>query len=257
LIPSTIFRLKYLEQLIIENTCFSPCNRPKIPSHIECLASSLTELSIYDTKITHLPNQIGKLINLQVLKLSNTGLKSLPHSIGDLSSLTILYLPNNNLESLPITIKNLRLLKQITLSNNPYLHSVQPLNGLPSLSILDTRHCPIKRIPRHLPQLTDLSMTNNSLTKITGIQTLGTETNSKKMFYFDMNSIESVPPQIRQVKNLFRLNLNDNKLETLPSDIYNMSTLQFLFVNNNFLSDNELKKIFIQFKILFKSKAKH
>ncbi len=89
------------------------------------------------------------------------------------------------------------------------------------------------------------------------IQTLGSETNSKKMFYFDMNSIESVPPQIRQVKNLFRLNLNDNKLETLPSDIFNMSTLQFLSVNNNFLSDNELKIIFIQFKILFKSKPKH
>ncbi len=143
-IPSTIFGLIQLKQLEIRNTCFFPCNKTTIPSDIQCLAFSLTELGIYNTKITHLPDTIGELHNLTTLKLSNIGLTSLPDTIGNLSSLTLLYLPNNNLTSLPITIRCLELLRELTLSNNPYLHSIEPINNLPSLRILDTRHCSIE-----------------------------------------------------------------------------------------------------------------
>ena len=246
-IPPTIFGLTYLKRLEIRNTCFFPCNHAQIPSEIECLTSSLTELSIYNTKITHLPKEIGKLVHLQVLKLSNTGLMSLPDSIGDLSSLTMLYLPNNNLKSLPESIKNLRSLRQLTLTNNRYLHSIEPLNGLPSLSTLDTRHCPIPVLPQNLPQLTDLYMSNNSLTKLAAIETLGTATNSKKSFYFDMNSIESVPPQIQEVNNLFWLNLNQNKLKDLPTNIFNIITLSYLNIQRNDFDPRNLKTIVFNF----------
>jgi Leucine-rich repeat (LRR) protein len=246
-IPSTIFGLTYLKRLEIRNSCFFPCNRPQVPSEIECLRSSLTELSIYDTKITQLPNEIGKLVHLQVLKLSNTGLMSLPDSIGDLSSLAFLYLPNNNLKSLPKTIKNLRSLQQLTLSNNRYLHSIEPLNGLPSLRILDTRNCRILVLPQNLPQLTDLYMSNNSLTKLAAIETLGTATNNKKSFYFDMNYIESVPPQIQEVKNLFWLTLNQNKLKDLPTDIFKVTTLSYLNIQRNDFDQRDLKTIVFNF----------
>jgi len=246
-IPSTIFGLTYLKRLEIRNTCFFPCNLPQIPSEIVCLTSSLTELSIYDTKITQLPNEIGKLVHLQVLKLSNTGLMSLPDSIGDLSSLIMLYLPNNNLKSLPETIKNLRSLQHITLTNNRYLHSIEPLNGLPSLRILDTRHCPIPVLPQNLPQLTDLYMSNNSLTKLAAIETLGTATNSRKSFYFDMNYIESIPAQIQQVKNLFRLKFNQNKLKYLPIDIFNITTLSYLNIQHNEFDHRDIKTIVSNF----------
>ena len=206
---STIFALQQLKRLEIRNTCFRPCNRSSIPSRIECLASSLTELSIADTKITHLPYEIGNLLLLKTLKLSNTGLMSLPSTIGRLSALTILYLPNNHLHSLPITIRQLRSLQQLTLSNNPALHSVEPINTLPSLMILDTRNCPIEFLPRDLPQLTTLYMSNNSLTYLTGIETLGTQTNRRKSFYFDRNPIRFISPRIRHIKNLVRLHLDD------------------------------------------------
>ena len=67
----------------------------------------------------------------------------------------------------------LRSLQQLTLSNNPYLRSVQSLNGHPSLKILDTKNCPIELIPRNLPQLTTLHMSNNNLTTLIHIETLG------------------------------------------------------------------------------------
>jgi Leucine-rich repeat (LRR) protein len=172
---------------------------------------------------------------------------SLPDSIGDLSSLAFLYLPNNNLKSLPKTIKNLRSLQQLTLSNNRYLYSIEPLNGLPSLRILNTRHCPILVLPQNLPQLTDLYMSNNSLTKLAAIETLGTATNNKKSFYFDMNYIESVPPQIQEVKNLFWLTLNQNKLKDLPTDIFKVTTLSYLNIQRNDFDQRDLKTIVFNF----------
>jgi len=124
---------------------------------------------------------------------------------------------------------------------------VEPLNGLPSLSILDTRNCPIEILPRNLPQLTDLDMRNNSLTKLTGIQTLGKETNKRKFFYFDMNSIKSVPPQIQYVRNLSRLHLYQNELDNLPTDIFNITTLSYLNIQRNDFSPEDLKTIVSKF----------
>ncbi len=246
-IPLTIFGLKNLEYLEIRNTYFFSCKDSTIPSNIQCLASSLTELGIYDTNITHLPNSIGKLIHLKTLKLSNTGLMSLPDTIGDLSSLTILYLPNNNLKSLPITITKLLLLQELTLRNNPYLHSIEPINNLPSLRMLDTRHCPIEILPENLSQLTTLYMSNNNLTTLTGIETLGDGTDIRKLMYFGKNHIRYISPGIDQVKNLCELHLNDNELHSLPTNIFNIPTLRYLSVYNNFINKNELQEISTRF----------
>jgi Leucine-rich repeat (LRR) protein len=222
-----------LERLKIKNTCFSPCNHPQLPPDIECFACSLTELRIEDTKITYLPKRIGKLIHLQVLELSNTGLESLPDSIGDLSSLEFLLLPKNNLKLLPRTMGNLKSLKQITLTDNPYLHSVQLLNGLPSLGTLYARHCSINYLPQNLPKLNTLDMTSNNLTTLIGIETLGNGIDTKKSFYFGKNHIQSVPLEIHQVKNLWWLKLNNNKLSDVPTDVYNITTLSYLNIKQN------------------------
>jgi Leucine-rich repeat (LRR) protein len=233
-ISPMIFRLKYLKRLEIRNACFFSCDLRQVPPDIQCLASSLIDLGIYDTKITHLPNEIGKLERLQILQVSNTSLISLPN-----------------------TIKNLRSLQQIILTNNPYLHSIEPLNGLPSLRILDTSRCSIEFLPKNLPQLTDLYMSNNKLKKLIGLETLGNGTKAEKYFRFDMNYIDFVSPTIRHVKNLVRLTLNDNRLKSLPLDIFEIPTLQRLFYHNNSLNDNELKKLSMKFNNSFRSKSKN
>jgi Leucine-rich repeat (LRR) protein len=247
-IPSTIFGLTHLKQLEVRNTCFSPCDEQEIPSEIQCLASSLTELGIYDTKITHLPNEITKLVRLKILKLSNTGLMSLPDAIGNLKFLVKLYLPKNDLKSLPDTIQDLQLLQELTLSNNPDLHSIESVTELSSLTFLDTRHCPIEILPRDLPKLTILYMSNNSLTNLNGIGTLGTGINTPKYFYFDQNFIQFIPPGIREIKYLRSLKLDHNKLKTLPKDIFNIPTLSHLDIRYNNFSRRDLKKFILKFR---------
>jgi leucine-rich repeat protein SHOC2 len=246
-VPSLIYCFKHLSKLEVVNTSF--CDfQYRLPVEIEYLAASLTHLYIYNTKITHLPKEINQLKRLKTFKLSNTGLRSLPDDIGYLSALNFLLLPDNNLTSLPVTMTNLRSLQRLTLSNNSNLRSVQSLNTHRSLRILDTRHCPIELIPRRLPQLTTLYMSNNNLTKLTGIETLGQATKNKKSFYFDRNHIRSVSSQIRHVRNLYRLNLNYNQLDNLPIDIFKITTLSYLNIQHNRFHPRDLKSIVSKFR---------
>ena len=245
-IPSIIYCLKHLQQLYVRNTSFCD-SKERLPAKFEYLASSLSHLGIYDTRITRLPRQIGKFKHLEFLELFNNSLRSLPSAIGNLSSLTFLSLSNNKLKSLPTTIANLRFLRQITLKNNVHLRSIQAINGLPSLITLDTRHCPIEHLPLYLPQLTNIHMSNNSLQDLDGIESLGNGTSKQKAYHFDKNQIRSIPPQIRFVNNLYWLNLNHNQLDNLPTDIFDILTLSHLYIRDNRFRPQEKKIIAAKF----------
>jgi len=246
-VPSLIYCLKHLTKLEIVNTSFPDIERG-FPDEIKFFASSLIDLHIYNTKITSLSNDISKLKRLQTITLSNTGLESLPDSIGDLPLLNFLILSNNSLSSLPMTMTKLGSLQQLTLNNNPSLRSVQSLNGHPNLRILETRHCPIELIPHNLPQLTALDMLNNNLTKLNGIETLGKANNNKKRFSFDQNRIETIAPQIANVRNLYWLNLCCNKLKVLPTDMYSITTLSHLNIRRNRFPPRDLDQMVRKFR---------
>jgi len=246
-VPSSIYCLKSLSLLKIVNTNFCYSNQ-RLPADIERLASTLTELYI-DTKMTHLPNEIGKLKRLHKISIVNAGLESLPNSIGDLSLLIFLILTNNSLSSLPTTMTNLRSLQHLKLSDNPNLRSIESLNGYPSLQFLDTRNCPIKILPKNLPQLMALYMTNNKLKHLNGIESLGKATDGKKTFDFDGNRIKTITPRISYVRKLSQLNLRCNLLEVLPTNIFNISTLELLDIKSNHIPDRDLKKYIAKFNV--------
>ncbi|CAF1371401.1 unnamed protein product [Adineta steineri] len=248
----TVFCLKSLQELHIRSTSFYEFQLDDnsiraLPSEIELLASSLKYLQVYDTPVAHLPEQIEKLRILKILILSNTGLLDLPNSIANLSSLEDLRLPQNKLTSLPTTLGNLQNMVIVQLDNNPELRSVQSLNGLPKLDSLYTYNCPIERLPSNLPRLRLLYMPGNNLTDLVNIRTLGNNTATSKYFYFSKNRINSVPPQIGDVRSLYLLDLNHNKLASLPSDLLNVTTLSQLDIRNNRFSTADLQMIVTKF----------
>jgi Leucine-rich repeat (LRR) protein len=249
-VPPSVFCLKDLQELYVRNTKFLDF-RDRFPIPIQLLPRSITRLTIQDTIVAHLTEQIGTLKRLQWLELSNTGLMNLSNSIGGLSSLIHLNLQNNKLTSLPTTIKNTRSLSVLELNNNPNLRSIQSLNGHPNLKVLRTYNCPIEHIPVNLPMLTDLSMSNNSLTDLFGIQTLGDKASGSKSFNFYGNSILHLSPQIRQVTDIYILNLDRNNLYSLPLAFLNVTKLNFLYIRNNDFSEKDLKEIVSRFKVTY------
>ena len=248
-IPLTLFALKHLQRLEIENTCFQPCHRHEIPVNIQCFAQSLIELHIANTNITRLPSQIGQLAKLQVLRLSNTSLGHLPATIGRLSSLTNLDLPNNHLKILPRTMQSLRLLEHITLTDNHGLRSIEPLNGLPSLRSVKGENCLIKELPRDLPQLTHLYLANNSLIHLEQISSLGRANPDPKSFYFQDNQITHLPIDINRIIHLERLKLNGNNLTILTRQIFQIATLLYLNIQCNDINQVRLEKYKVDFNL--------
>ncbi|UJR11585.1 hypothetical protein I4U23_015765 [Adineta vaga] len=253
-IPPTIFCLRSLQNLYIRNSSFytreqdATTNFP-LPIGTTHSLYSLRSLRIYDTPVTHLPEEISSLYNLETLELSNTGLVSLPSNIGRLTSLNHLSLIHQQFSTLPKTLMNLEKLFYLEISHNPNLHSLESLNGHRSIGILIVNHCGIEYLPDDLPNLSQLYLSYNKLTDLDGIRNLGYNTELKKVFYFDNNQIQSVSTGIRNVKNLHTLNLARNELTKLSPVIFNISTMRYLDIKDNHFNKVEQDIIIEKFKI--------
>lgn len=253
LIPSTIFCLQSLKYLFVSNTSFckdgnNESSICQLSPDVERLVS-LEELSIFDTKVTHIPASIGKLQRLKIFQVWNTDLVTLPDTFGGLQSLISVTISYSKMTSLPMAIGMIRSLQAIYLNNNVALRSIQSLNGLPNLTILSALNCSITRIPLNLPNVSYFYMSNNKLTNLNGIQTLGSATNDAKLFSFDMNQISTLPAQIGSTYKLTTLRVKDNKLTNLPSEMYDMKVLNYLDIRSNLFTATKLKDIVVKFKI--------
>ena len=228
-LPLTVFCLKYLSDFHIYNLNLSPSISDntsdfQLPPEIECLASSLRHVAIVNTTV-NLPEEIGNLKRLLEFTMVNTDLVSLPKTIANIKSLTT-----------------------IRLDRNLRLRSLESLSGLPNLGTLTAENCSIDRLPSNLPNLNYLRMSENNLTDIDGIGTLGYGTNISKTFDFSSNHIKYIQPEIRFVRHLYHLNLSKNQLTSLPREIFQIITLTVLDISNNLFDTKELNTILKTFK---------
>jgi Leucine-rich repeat (LRR) protein len=63
-----------------------------------------------------------------------------------------------------------------------------------------------------------------------------------------MNYIQSVPPGIREIKNLRWLKLDQNNLKNLPTNIFNITTLVHLDIQYNQFHPQNLKEFVSKFR---------
>lgn len=133
-LPKAVFKLMDLEVLDLS------------PEREACL----------DYKLTMVPSDIGKLLNLSTLMLDTNDLLQVPAEITLLTNLERLALSNNHLSELPSGFPRLKNLHSLHLANNKFEIFPEEICDITSLVFLDFCDNLIKALPKKISNLTKL-----------------------------------------------------------------------------------------------------
>src|SRR5260370_4797665 len=123
-------------------------SREDLLTLIELAAKSRqTFLDLSDRGIAELPNQIGKLVDLQIILLDNNRLTSLPESMCQLLNLQWLSLGDNLFNAFPPSIGNLPQLHELWLNGNRISQLPQTVAELANLQRIKLERNRLKTLP--------------------------------------------------------------------------------------------------------------
>ncbi|MCY6493974.1 COR domain-containing protein [Leptolyngbya sp. GGD] len=132
----------------------------------EALLSNEIGLDLSDLQLTTVPDELGQLVNLEVLILSNNQLTSVPAELGQLINLRGLDLSDNQLTTIPDELGQLVNLQLLVLSNNQLTtvpKFISCLSKLLGISLSDNLLIALPEFLKHLPNLQRLYLHNNKL----------------------------------------------------------------------------------------------
>ncbi|ESR35603.1 hypothetical protein CICLE_v10018419mg, partial [Citrus x clementina] len=248
-ISNSIFNLKSLSGIGICN-CSNLKGFSEFPfctideTRIERVSSStlrlksLSSLQIIDCKkLERLPDELGNLEALRVLKVEEAAIREVPESLSQLAFLSELKLKNcSELEYISSNIFKLKSFIYIEISNCSNLKSFPKIpscnidgsTGIerPSSSTLRSENC---------SSLVSLSSSLCMLKSLSSLQII----DCKKLERLPESlvkgtAIREVPESLGQLSTLVRLDLSTNNLERTPASLYQLSSIKYLkpFDNN-------------------------
>lgn len=180
-----------------------------------------------------LPKSIGNLTQLEILKISKANILELDEQIGKLKNLNLLKLDYcTSLTKISSNLTNLKKLENIEINNCSSLSNL-PTNliTLPKLESLECNYnLNLKLVPSDVNkchQDLKVSLTNLNLTSI------------------GLKNISWCPEDFKHLSSLQRLNLSQNNFEKIPEEIELLSSLTHLIIeacpNLTFIPKNILK----------------
>lgn len=204
--------------------------------------STLTKLNLSNNSISYLPDLEDRPYQLKQLNLSGNLLEQLPARIGQLSLLEELYVDGNNLAYLPVTLGNCSGLKVLDCHTQSYVQSYDANKNGNEKYITkkdgEKRANHIKQLPAGLANATKLEKLNLSGNQGIDQQSVFDVILSVPRPYFSVDvsgtGITALPASARWGKMTFsELNLNNNKLNTLPAEFASIPTFSGITLNNN------------------------
>lgn len=204
-------------------------------------------ISILDTNIKELSENIGNLNLLKILSCSSTNIQSIPECIGNCQLLQDLYLFDNPcLYSLPVSLKNCIRIKYISISNCNFYEFPKVLCELKNIVDLDISRNQINNIPDEISNLKELEFLKCNNTKIISLPESIKYCEKLKEFHAKFSYLEKLPLNIGDFKELSYLDLQGTKIRTLPDTIGNCSSLERLYLN--YTSLENLPKSLVKLK---------
>ncbi|GFO09460.1 malignant fibrous histiocytoma-amplified sequence 1-like protein [Plakobranchus ocellatus] len=204
----------------------SECNLPHVPPAIFRM-TSLRVLDLSRNKVNILLPEIGQLTQLVKLNLQQTNITSLPPELAYCQELQEIYLWGNSVETLPETLPEMPNLRVLALNYRSFCGVVDPyMENLLKKGQIKSEHIPMVVFELPALQVLDLESTKlNTLPEIYNIQL--------REFYLCKNFLQTIPPSIYSLKYLRVLDMSRNLLSTLPEDIGRLKGLKVLRLSGN------------------------
>ncbi|XP_008851141.1 extracellular matrix protein 2 isoform X2 [Nannospalax galili] len=266
-LPSTLEELKINDNNLqaIEEESLSDLNQLVT---LELEGNNLSEINVSPLAFKHLKN-------LLYLRLGKNKFRIIPQGLP--ASIEELYLENNQIEEITENCFNhTRKINMIVLRYNKIEESrIAPLAWInqENLESIDLSYNKLYQVPSYLPKsLLHLVLMGNQIERIPGyvfghmepgleylylsFNRLADDGVDRVSFYgayhslrelfLDHNDLKSIPPGIPEMKALYFLRLNNNKIRNiLPEQICNVeededSTLEHLHLENNYIKTREI-----------------
>ena len=202
-------------------------NKPKT-------AKTSNSISTYDDKINNAKKTC-------VLNLSDEKLQRFPELLDIGPLLRSLDLSKNNITALPETITQLTSLRYLSLDSNQLTELAEELGSLNSLEVLSANNNKLEELPKSFSELSNLRSVSLSHNQF---QTFPLALcRLKRLNYIDLseNQITQIPVQIQDL-NATELNLNLNRISSLPQELSDCKRLKVLRINNNCLPITAITK---------------
>lgn len=201
--------------------------------------SSLTRLIAHHNVVKALPEAIGDLSNLQELDLAHNRLETLPESFGALHSLETLQISNNQLKKLPVEFGALTQLHHLDMDCNPKLINLDDFfRHLPSVCVFSASSCGIVMFEsfdflKDSPVQT-LRLGQNALLEFPLLIGHAAMQDTLQELVLADNYLTQVPLAVLlYCSRLRHLDLSNNSLCVLPTEIAHLRRLEVLYLSSN------------------------
>ncbi|KAK9729680.1 hypothetical protein K7432_000086 [Basidiobolus ranarum] len=192
----------------------------------------LVELQLQRNKLSGSLDGLERLVKLSILDLSDNNIESIPENIGQLKSLRKLNLTKNKLTSLPTSLGELVSLSELEAKENQLTQIFSTPVALTKLVRLDLSRNKLTGFIDGLefPILKELLCAGNNIKSLgnvfVGVPTL-------HILDLQNNSLDSLPPNIFELKEIKVLDLRNNYFTQLPFELCRLTTLQTLYYDGN------------------------
>ncbi|KAK2714542.1 protein flightless-1-like isoform X2 [Artemia franciscana] len=169
-----------------------------------------------------------------------------PDGISEMRGLRWLKLDRDGISTIPEALGRLQKLEHLSLAKNSLEKVHGELTELSCLRSLNLRHNRLKAsgVPSQLFDLDELTTLDFSYNNLKDVPEGLEKAKSLLVLNLSNNHIETIPSQLFvQVNDLIFLDLSNNQLETLPPQTRRLGNLQTLLLDNNPLANYQLRQL--------------
>ncbi|KAH0464351.1 hypothetical protein IEQ34_007137 [Dendrobium chrysotoxum] len=196
-------------------------NLKVLPDEVLEVNNNVRTIDLTNNKVSVLPPDISRLVQLQRLILANNVLQSLPNTVASLRSLKILTLDGNKISILPDELGSLSKLEQLSVSCNLLTCLPDTIGKLHNLSLLNVSSNKLKSLPPSI----------GSCIALEELQA-------------NDNNIEELPESLCNLSHLKSLLLNNNRVNQLPPKLFSdCKSLQNIALHCNPITADQFQQV--------------